>query len=132
MSAGADAAAAVTQPRRNLALAPLTTFGVAGTALCAWTIDRTDEIDPVLSAAQTAGDGLPFVLGGGSNVLFARDVVEPMILMRIPGRQLLDDDGTDVLVEVGAGETWDRIVHWTLSQGWFGLENLSLIPGLAG
>jgi UDP-N-acetylmuramate dehydrogenase len=72
------------------------------------------------------------VLGGGSNVLFARDVDEPMILMRIPGRQLLDDDGTDVLVEVGAGETWDRIVHWTLSQGWFGLENLSLIPGLAG
>ena len=121
------------QPRRDLPLRPLTTFGVAGTAAVAWTLDRLDQIDPLLEKLARGCDAaLPFVLGGGSNVLFVRDLHEPLILVRLRGRRLLADDGTQVLLEVGAGEVWDEIVSHTLAQGWFGLENLSLIPGLAG
>jgi UDP-N-acetylmuramate dehydrogenase len=121
------------QPRRNLPLRRLTTFGVAGTAACAWTLDRLDQIDPLLETlAGTADAARPFVLGGGSNVLFARDLHEPLILVRLRARRLLDDDGSSVLLEVGAGEAWDEVVRYSLAQGWFGLENLSLIPGLAG
>ena len=120
----------------NLALAPLTTFGVAGTVAQAWTIGHADEIEPVLAAAAKASEAsqgaVPFLLGGGSNVLFARDLAEPMILMRIRGRQLVHDDGNEVMLDIGAGEVWDEIVDWTLSQGWFGLENLALIPGRMG
>ncbi len=121
------------QPRRDLPLRPLTTFGVAGTAAFAWTLDRLDQVDPLLEKLAGAPDAaLPFVLGGGSNVLFVRDLHEPLILVRLRGRRLLDDDGTQVLLEVGAGEVWDEVVGYSLAQGWFGLENLSLIPGLAG
>jgi UDP-N-acetylmuramate dehydrogenase len=35
-------------------------------------------------------------------------------------------------VQVSAGENWHDFVQWTLQQGYFGLENLSLIPGTAG
>lgn len=121
------------QPLRNLALKPLTTFGVAGTALTAWRLDRLEQVDALLGAVAAGDSGpLPLVLGGGSNVLFARDLVEPLILVRLTGREVLDDDGRQVLLEIGAGEVWDRIVRWSLSCGWFGLENLTLIPGLVG
>ena len=123
------------QPRHGLPLAPLTTFGVAGSAATAWTLEQLDQVDPLLdelARASTSASPLPFVLGGGSNVLFARDLNEPLVLVRLRGRRLLEDDGASVLLEVGAGEAWDETVRYALSRNWFGLENLSLIPGLVG
>lgn len=117
------------QPRQNVALRSLTTFGVAGTAAQAWTLDRLDQIDALREAL---GGRLPFILGGGSNILFARDLHEPVVLVRLAGRRLVEDDGTRIVLEVGAGEGWDDTVRYSLSEGWFGLENLSSIPGLVG
>jgi UDP-N-acetylmuramate dehydrogenase len=37
-----------------------------------------------------------------------------------------------VLVEAAAGENWHDFVRHCLQQGWYGLENLSLIPGTVG
>jgi len=37
-----------------------------------------------------------------------------------------------VLVTVAAGEAWDRLVAWSVTEGLAGLECLSGIPGLAG
>ena len=37
-----------------------------------------------------------------------------------------------MLVEAAAGENWHDFVRYSLTQGWFGLENLSLIPGTVG
>jgi UDP-N-acetylmuramate dehydrogenase len=126
------------KPRQNLALQPLTTFGVVGTAARAWQLDELGLVDPLLEAlapgrsAGAAPSPRPFILGGGSNVLFARDLAEPLILVRLRGRRRVDDDGENVLLEVAAGENWDETVRFSLSQGWYGLENLSLIPGLMG
>jgi UDP-N-acetylmuramate dehydrogenase len=53
-------------------------------------------------------------------------------LNRLRGRRLGHPEGTTVLVEAAAGENWDGLVRWSLRQGLSGLENLSLIPGLAG
>ncbi|MEI2422736.1 FAD-binding protein, partial [Arthrospira platensis SPKY2] len=36
------------------------------------------------------------------------------------------------LLRAGGGENWHEFVRWTLSMGWPGLENLSLIPGTVG
>lgn len=37
-----------------------------------------------------------------------------------------------VEIRVGAGEVWDDFVDYTVKQGWYGAENLSLIPGEVG
>jgi UDP-N-acetylmuramate dehydrogenase len=44
--------------------------------------------------------------------------------------KLLDVQPT--LVTVESGETWDTFVAWTVEQGLYGLENMSLIPGTVG
>ncbi|MCS6766233.1 MAG: UDP-N-acetylmuramate dehydrogenase [Candidatus Protistobacter heckmanni] len=77
--------------------------------------------------------GLPrLILGGGSNVVLP--AFYPGLVMRvtIPGRTLAGETGAAWLVDVGAGENWHGFVEWTLAQDRPGLENLALIPGLAG
>ena len=73
-----------------------------------------------------------FVLGGGSNVVFTRDLAAVVVKVEVLGRRLVREDADAVVVEAGAGENWHDVVSWTLQQGWPGLENLALIPGLVG
>ena len=72
------------------------------------------------------------ILGGGSNVLFAGDIEGSVVLNRITGKRIVEDSNDEVLVEAYAGENWHQLVLWCLDQGLSGIENLSLIPGLAG
>jgi UDP-N-acetylmuramate dehydrogenase len=72
------------------------------------------------------------ILGGGSNILFVGDVAGSVILNRVTGRKIIKDSDNVVLVEACGGENWHQLVLWSLEQGLSGIENLSLIPGLAG
>ncbi len=71
------------------------------------------------------------VLGQGSNVLFADDFAGTVLVMANRG-VAVEKDGDDTSIAVAAGESWDDFVRWSLSQGYAGLENLVLIPGLVG
>ncbi len=73
-----------------------------------------------------------FILGGGSNVVLARDLSACVLKIEIAGRRLLEEREDAWIIEAGAGERWHDLVMWTLEQGWPGLENLALIPGTVG
>ncbi len=73
-----------------------------------------------------------FILGGGSNVVLTRDIQAVVLKVEVMGRRLLAETADEWIVEAGAGENWHEVVAWTLAQGWPGLENLALIPGLVG
>ena len=73
-----------------------------------------------------------FILGGGSNLVLSGDFDGLMLHMAIAGRELVGEDADAWFVRAGAGENWNDFVDWTLTQGWPGLENLSLIPGTVG
>ncbi len=73
-----------------------------------------------------------FILGGGSNVVLTHDIDAVVLKVEIMGRRLVREDAGVWIVEAGAGESWHSIVAWTLEQGWPGLENMALIPGLMG
>jgi UDP-N-acetylmuramate dehydrogenase len=73
-----------------------------------------------------------FVLGGGSNVIFTRDLAPLVVKVEVMGRRLVEERPDAWIVEAGAGEVWHDFVAWTLDQGWPGLENLALIPGRVG
>lgn len=73
------------------------------------------------------------VLGEGSNVVLAPRIYRPVALMRNRGISVYQDEDSDhVDVTVAAGENWHELVMWTLGEGYFGLENLALIPGSVG
>jgi len=90
------------------------------------------SVDDLRAAVSAAEGGPIFVLGGGSNVVFARDIEALVLRPLLRGRELLGDDGEHRFIRLGAGEPWADAVAWTLAQGWGGLENLSLIPGSCG
>jgi UDP-N-acetylmuramate dehydrogenase len=71
-------------------------------------------------------------LGQGSNVVLAGDLNALVIQQGMQGREVLEEDSRSVVLRVSAGENWHSLVQWTLSQGYFGLENLALIPGTVG
>lgn len=71
-------------------------------------------------------------VGGGSNLLFTHDFDGIVLHSRILGIEVMEADGRSVLVRVGAGVVWDDFVAETLRRGWYGAENLSLIPGEVG
>lgn len=72
------------------------------------------------------------IIGGGSNILLAGDIDGTVIRNEIKGIQIVDEDESQVLISVGAGENWHNLVLWSISHGLSGLQNLSLIPGSVG
>ena len=96
-------------------------------------LELESEQDLLALAAEHQYDPTTdLVLGGGSNVLLATNVQGTVILNRVTGKRIVSETGNEVLVEVCGGENWHQLVLWTLEQGFSGIENLSLIPGLAG
>lgn len=71
-------------------------------------------------------------MGEGSNILFTKDFEGLILKPGMKGIELLEEGESEVLVKVGAGENWDNWVEHATQKGWFGLENLSLIPGSVG
>lgn len=73
-----------------------------------------------------------FVLSGGSNVLLPAQLDAIVLQPKMRGITLVAQIDEYVDIEVMAGENWHDLVVHTVSQGWYGLENLALIPGLTG
>lgn len=71
------------------------------------------------------------MLGKGSNVLFTEHFHGVVIVNRILGKTVTEDDMFWDL-HVNGGEDWPELVEWTIDHGYPGLENLALIPGCCG
>ncbi len=85
------------------------------------------------SLVWAAARGLPVsVLGGGSNVVLQGTVPGLVIRMATTGIHVVAETDRQVTIRVAAGENWHALVEYSLARGWFGLENLALIPGNVG
>lgn len=72
------------------------------------------------------------VLSGGNNILFTQDY-DGVILTPVAQRITpLAEEGDRVYLRAEAGVEWDDLVAYSVRQGWWGAENLSLIPGKVG
>lgn len=72
------------------------------------------------------------VLGGGSNIVLRDDFPGLVVQMHLLGRELVGEDNHFVYVKAAAGENWHEFVSYCLDCQYWGLENLSLIPGSVG
>lgn len=112
-------------------LKALNTFGMDVVARKFATFDSPDSLLALLEHTRT--EQLPLlILGGGSNILFTRNFEGVVLKSEIEGIEVVDDNGSEVLVKVGSGVVWHRLVEWCIDHGLGGIENLSLIPGTTG
>src|SRR5690606_10777151 len=73
------------------------------------------------------------IIGGGSNVLVSDKGFDGLVIKMVSkGIDIVhaDDDVVDVCV--AAGEWWDTFVAWCVEREYWGVENLSGIPGTVG
>lgn len=71
-------------------------------------------------------------LGGGSNILFTKDFDGLVILNKIKGIGILKEEGDFVWIKSFGGEVWHDLVLFAVERNYWGMENLSLIPGSVG
>ena len=72
------------------------------------------------------------IIGEGSNLLFTGGFDGLLIRPLITGIEVVDRSDSELLVRAGAGVNWDTFVEHCVQHGWYGPENLSLIPGSVG
>ena len=112
-------------------LKSLNTFGVEALAKYFAEVRSADDLRELAADARFS-DEKKFVLGGGSNILLTGNFDGLVLKNAIPGLEVVSRTENEVTVKAGAGVGWHDLVLWSLERNYAGLENLSLIPGLAG
>ncbi|MEL5895985.1 UDP-N-acetylmuramate dehydrogenase [Bacteroides sp. GD17] len=106
------------------------TFGIDVAAANYLEYGSEEELRELIAAGSII---VPYLhIGGGSNLLFIKDYEGTVLHSCIGGVEVTEEDEEKVSVRVGAGVVWDDFVAYCVEQGWYGVENLSLIPGEVG
>lgn len=94
-------------------------------------VNRQSDILTLRSDLKLAS--LPWrIMGGGSNVLLTENFNGVTLSCTYNKIRIMQEDDQNVWVSVGAGVPWIDFVHYTVENGWWGLENLAWIPGTVG
>lgn len=107
--------------QENISLKPYNTFGIDVSANFFIEVYSMDELKAIL-----ADDGFrhkqKLILGGGSNVLFTKDVDALVIHNGIAGIEMVKVDHHHVYIRSGAGVSWHDLVMYCVSNnfmvGW--------------
>lgn len=89
-----------------------------------------EELKALIAEGQISSPYLH--VGSGSNLLFLGDFEGTVLHSAIKSIELVKQDAEKVWLRVGAGVIWDDFVAYCVERGYYGAENLSLIPGEVG
>ena len=120
---------------RNYSLKEHNTFGID--AKCRRFIEFEDDDEAVEVAKILRESATPYIIiGGGSNLLLTKDFDGIVVRSGIKGHYFEEtgDRSLETVVRMtcGSGEVWDDMVATSIKAGYYGMENLSLIPGDVG
>ena len=115
-------------------LLTMNTMALPSTAEYFCSASTVDEVKKALSFAREHNLAVT-PLGAGSNVVLAGNLSGLVVHLGLKGWESVVPQGVSteyVDVTFAAGESWHDMVLMCLDRGWYGLENLSLIPGNMG
>ena len=115
--------------QKNVNLKSYTTFGIDSNAALFASFSDTESLKNLL--VLSANNQIT-ILGGGSNMLLTKDIEGVVLKNEILGIKVVEETEESVLIKVGGGVVWHDFVLYTIENNYFGLENLSLIPGSVG
>ena len=106
------------------------TFGID--AKCRRYIEFEDDFEAMEVVEILRKSKMPYIIiGGGSNLLLTKDFEGIVVRSGIKGHYFEEDNFCERMT-CGSGEVWDDMVAMSLEAGYYGMENLSLIPGDVG
>src|SRR3989344_3325914 len=117
--------------KQDYNLSKLNTFGVDVSAKFFAALEKEKDIAELFQLPEFRENKKIF-LGGGSNVLFTKDFEGIVVLNKLKGMEIVEEDQETATVRSMGGEIWHNMVIFAVSRGLWGIENLSLIPGTAG
>lgn len=114
----------------NYSLRSHNTFGIDVRAKKFIEYSTAEELVRLIKEGEITS---PFLhIGSGSNLLFINDFGGTILHSKIDTIEITHQDNESVSLRVGSGIDWDEFVAYTVNKDWYGLENLSLIPGEVG
>lgn len=117
--------------KEHFSLEDYNTFGIAAKTRYFVEISSVTGLRQVVKARHYQSLS-KLILGGGSNILLTKDFDGLVIFNAIKGIEIVQNDYKSILVKIGAGENWHDFVMWCVKERYYGVENLSLIPGTVG
>ncbi|MDB4322034.1 UDP-N-acetylmuramate dehydrogenase [bacterium] len=117
--------------KENASLQGLNSLALPAYAEYFCSVSGISQIQQALAFAREKGLQVT-PLGGGSNMVIAGDIQGLVLHLDLKGMSSKPVANDQIEVTFAAGENWHEMVQLCLQQGWYGLENLSLIPGNMG
>lgn len=114
----------------HASLQQLNTFGLEATASLLYEAENENDVSQLADENKLGDKSL--LLGGGSNVLLLRQSIPLVVRYIKKGITVKSETNTEVQLTCSAGEQWDDVVAYAVEHEYWGIENLSLIPGTAG
>ncbi|MBQ0020586.1 MAG: UDP-N-acetylmuramate dehydrogenase [Bacteroidales bacterium] len=128
--------------RYDIDLKEYNTFGISAKTRFFAEYSTADDVKLILDEARAEYTGSAdagvcndlkvLFVGQGSNLLFMDDYPGLVLHSNCKEVSLIGQDEKSVRVRVGAGMVWDDLVAESLRRKWYGLENLTAIPGEVG
>lgn len=115
----------------NQPLSSFNTLSINSIARYYASISSRSDIDEAISFCTRQAVPLR-VIGGGSNVVLEPEVDALVVQLTDNRMRVISETPDSVVLRVGGGAHWHTLVMHTIHQGWYGLENLALIPGYVG
>lgn len=112
---------------------PILKYNTFGMDVKASRFVEYSSVDELRTFLISVDKDLPILhIGGGSNLLFISDFRGIILHSAIKGFTVENETEDCIDIKAGAGEVWDDFVEYSVSHGWYGAENLSIIPGEVG
>ncbi len=123
--------------KEKINLKPYTTFKIGGFA--EYFCEVEDQFDALTAFEFAAEKKLQvFILGGGSNLLISDKGFGGLVVrvinkgIEIISKSQGESESDTIYLKVASGENWDSVVEFAVKNNWWGMENLSHIPGSTG
>lgn len=117
---------------QDTSLLPYNTFGIDVNAEYIIEYDSVEDLKNVLDLDVVVQSKNILPVGSGSNLLFLRDFKGVILHSKINHILTVDESEEVIYIEAGSGVVWDDFVKFCVDNNYYGIENLSLIPGEVG
>ncbi|WKZ31206.1 MAG: UDP-N-acetylmuramate dehydrogenase [Candidatus Dojkabacteria bacterium] len=118
------------QISENYSLKELNTMKVEAKAKYYVEVTNIEELKTLIKSDIFKTNDHVF-LGKGTSTLFLGDY-DGLVIKNLLYGMNIQQDGDEILVQSWAGEDWQDMVNYAVTEGYGGIENLAHIPGSVG